>query len=218
MKTAIQKAFVALSAFVVVAQVNAFQNTEIGEFAERDPNPYAFVLNDPANRVDPYGQWPTAIHNQIIDRALPNLKTSDRDRLKQASASVDEIAGQLPGRSYQHAMRSRAETVQEAQTDWRRFIANNMNLATEEQDKWYKACKKGYSPDALWYIGLALHAASDSTSPSHKGFQIWDPLDLGGVAKHILKESYISDADLNATSTLVNGYFRIPFKGNVRPE
>ena len=218
MKTAIHKALVAVSAFVLAAQTHAFQNTEAGEFAERDINPYAFVLNDPANKIDPFGLWPTDIHNQIIDTALPKLKTGDRDRLKQASAAVDEIAGQLPGRSYQHTMRGGSETVAEARANWRRFIVSNINWAREEQDKWYKACKKGYSPDALWYIGRALHAVSDSTSPSHKGFQKWDPLDLTGVARHVWNERSISPSELNETSDLMKGYFGIPFKGNVRPE
>ncbi|MEI8290001.1 MAG: hypothetical protein WCH99_11060 [Verrucomicrobiota bacterium] len=71
MKTAIQKALVLLSAFVLIAQAKAFQNTEVGEFAARDPNPYAFVLNNPVSFIDAIGLRPINVEfDAFIPRRL----------------------------------------------------------------------------------------------------------------------------------------------------
>jgi len=95
-------------------------------------------------------------------------------------------------------------------------------LAQDEQEKWFKQGKCGYSPEALAAAGLALHAVTDSTSPSHKGFQLWDPgvLDIGSLAipgiagaieVHVAKESTILPSEKTASANLFKSYFKIAF-------
>src|SRR5207244_5338189 len=59
MKTKMHKFSVLVAASLLVVKAGAFQNPEVGDFAERDnrrgPNLYAFVDNDPVNFVDPFG-------------------------------------------------------------------------------------------------------------------------------------------------------------------
>jgi RHS repeat-associated protein len=63
-----------------------FYSSSMGRFMSPDPsrlsvipsnpqtwNRYAYVMNSPLSLRDDNGKWPTKIHNQIIDKAFPNL-------------------------------------------------------------------------------------------------------------------------------------------------
>lgn len=57
-------------------------------------NRYSYTLNNPLKYVDRNGKWPTAIHRQIIDQALPGLSEQQKQLLKDTSQWVDRLAGQ----------------------------------------------------------------------------------------------------------------------------
>jgi hypothetical protein len=83
----------------------ARQSEVMGRFMSPDPsrlsinpknpqtwNRYAYVYNNPLGLKDDNGKWPTAIHDQIIDNAFPNLSPSQRQILKNVSADQDSIS------------------------------------------------------------------------------------------------------------------------------
>ena len=51
-------------------------------------NKYSYALNNPLAIVDPDGQFPKWVHEQIIDQ-ISGLTYNDRAVLKQASADAD---------------------------------------------------------------------------------------------------------------------------------
>jgi hypothetical protein len=100
------------------------------------------------------------------------LNDTQRRRLKDASADVDSLWGQLEAYAYQHGMRGGPkESVEHARKDAADFMSDHLqkarNLAPRES---------GYEKiplNALGEFGQALHTITDMTSPVHEGFQIW---------------------------------------------
>jgi RHS repeat-associated protein len=200
---------------------------DLGRWLSRDPlgemfdiNNYRFVYNSPIDYVDVKGLWPTAIHHQIIDNTFPNLSENDRAILKKASDKADGPIGQDPTFSYTHAMRSPWQSPEEARSLYLDFISGQISKAHAAQVNWCKEGKSGYSPDALYDIGLVLHAVADSTSPSHASFQEWNPMDpsswLNDFYLHELQESVISYAEMEKTKSLLRQFFNVPFRHNVK--
>lgn len=76
-------------------------------------NLYRYCHNDPVNKSDPFGLWPTDTHDQIIDKALKNrLTDAERKILKEESKKVDR--DQSTKGSYKHGMRSPGQSVEDA--------------------------------------------------------------------------------------------------------
>src|SRR5690606_6726319 len=65
-------------------------------------NRYTYAMGNPMLRVDRNGKWSTKIHNEIIDRAFPDLSVDHRLILKRSSARMDSPlrGGQNASRSY----------------------------------------------------------------------------------------------------------------------
>ena len=154
-------------------------------------NRYSYVYNNPLGLKDDNGKWPTAIHEQIIDKAFPNLSATQRQILKNISASQDNpfTGGQDPSRSIEHAMSSDGNATKAA-ADYNIFVANNENTAAALQGYKEDLSVSDLTPESLAAFAKALHAVLDSTSPAHEGFQQWKILDAIG---HHFRETSISD-------------------------
>ncbi|WP_200957071.1 RHS repeat-associated core domain-containing protein [Rhizobacter sp. Root1238] len=132
---------------------------------------YSYVQNNPLSWVDPNGLWATDAHGAIIDAAFPGLSPLLLAKIKGGSEAVDGLANQLGDGSYMHAMRGPGESIENARGRACEFIRRN--LATYNALKDSAVAKNRLS--AYYSLGQALHPIMDSTSPQHRGFQVWDP-------------------------------------------
>ena len=167
-----------------------------GRFLTKDPigfagggvNLHRYVQNNPINLIDPSGLWPTGIHNRIISEAFRGLPENLIWAVEDGSRYVDTFQG--PKDSYMHAMRSKGQTIADAQQAMEHFIEKHFNKFKCEKEK-------GNLYDAFFELGIALHPVMDSTSPTHRGFQIWNGLnDLPG---HALGEREINGQQMRDT-------------------
>jgi RHS repeat-associated protein len=117
-----------------------YMSSSQGRFTSADPsrlgafidnpqswNMYSYTYNNPLKFVDKNGEWPTGIHNQIIDAAFPNLTSAHRQILKDVSAQQDSIlsGGQSGALSYQHAMSAPGQSTADAEADYQDFVSTN---------------------------------------------------------------------------------------------
>jgi hypothetical protein len=176
-------------------------------------NRYAYVYNNPLSLSDDNGKWPTKIHNQIIDKAFPNLTPAQRQILKNVSAEQDSIllGGQSNDLSFQHAMRGPDQAVEQAQSQYNDFVSGDETGAQNAQLQFWMADPdnkldnlSGASLDAF---GQALHAILDSTYPAHAGFRKWDWRNPALVWRYHNAESTISPQQMqNAVNAARNAY------------
>jgi RHS repeat-associated protein len=114
------------------------------------------------------------------------------DALSSVSAGhewADASNHQTAQYTYMHAMRNETQTPEEAKAAANTFIrsAASMALAAKE---------KGDMKTAYFWYGVALHTMQDSTSPSHRGFQLWTGHESGmQVGKHVIKEVFVPSAN-----------------------
>ena len=171
---------------------------ELGRWLSREPfpirplvNEYNYSFNDPVNRTDPDGLWPTGkagsptVHQDSIDRVLPWLPEKDRKILRDQQVKADE--DQSTAAAYQHAMRSPGETAAEAQRRANAYVRSEIKTA-----RCLEAA--GKHEEALEHLGNAIHTLQDSTSPMHAGFQVWGGIsslaDLRKGLSHVKGEGY----------------------------
>jgi len=169
-------------------------------------NKYSYVGNGPLAYIDPDGKWPFWIHNEIIDAAFGGiLDRGDRRILQAASAYVDRAENQDADHACQHGM-SNALTGQSAEgahAETLGFISDQVSLAVQAQisaegdhpgvvlnsvDGMQYA--DPYAYDSLFHLGEAIHAGTDSYSPTHSGSQPWSGHETPGqLMRHIWGES-----------------------------
>jgi len=156
----------------------------VGRFAQSDPiglaggtNTYAYVGGNPLSRTDPYGLWSTEAHNWIIQQAFAGLPPDLLQYVEEGSASVDAFSNQFGDSSYMHAMRAPGESVADARARACRFLKDNLSRYNLYKDAPYSSLQQL----AYQALGQALHPVMDSTSPSHSGWQVWNP--LGNIAQ-----------------------------------
>jgi len=131
---------------------------------------YLYCHGNPVNMTDPLGKWVTFIHKEAIDRALQTsvLPASDRQILKEEQDEVDQ--DQKAVDSYRHAMSDGSsippQTAAEAQQEADQHVGDWLTKARAAE-------AKNEHTTALQYLGQAMHALQDSTSPAHHGFQPW---------------------------------------------
>ena len=176
-------------------------------------NRYSYVYNNRLSLTDENGKWPTDIHNQIIDRAFPNLSASQRQILKNVSVDMDSPlgGGQANGTAFEHAMRSPGQTVDQAETQYNSFVSAAENEAQTAQLQFWMADPDNrldnISDASLAAFGQALHAIEDSTSPMHAGFQEWNWINPLAVVRHIHGEETISPQQMkNAVTAAQNAF------------
>jgi hypothetical protein len=116
--------------------------------------------------------------------------------MKRASFDVDEDQS-IEG-SYKHAMRAPGQSVNDAYISAALFVMESVLTARELQTEYMKNGGKGFSPHALYAIGIGLHTVIDNTSPAHTGYQVWHGLSGGynllRAAQHALRENSITTA------------------------
>ncbi|HUS07836.1 MAG TPA: RHS repeat-associated core domain-containing protein [Bryobacteraceae bacterium] len=118
-------------------------------------NKYIYALNNPLAIVDPDGQFPKWVHEQIIDQ-ISGLSPNDKAVLKAASADADSFlkGGQSPSASFTHAMLDGLE-FSSAQTDPTKaaqFVENQIRKAIGIQAAYaanHRNQAPSLSPDAL---------------------------------------------------------------------
>jgi RHS repeat-associated protein len=151
----------------------------IGRYVQTDPmglaggpNLYDYTDANPLGRRDPLGLWSTAAHEYFIEKTFDNLPTRDVNWIKFGSKISDGALYQAARYSYMHAMSSSALSRGQATEQYCKHIEENM--------KSYRDNVGNAGTRALAYrqLGMALHAAMDSTSPAHRGFQQWSISEL----------------------------------------
>ncbi|MBV8818431.1 MAG: hypothetical protein JO022_08760 [Acidobacteriaceae bacterium] len=130
-------------------------------------NRYAYAVNNPAQRVDLDGRWATwifRVHQAAIDTSLSFVDESRREVLRSAQERVD--IDQM--NQYKHACRLPGQPVEEARAKAQAFVDTSMEKAIEHE-------LKGDTEMAMEHLGAAIHTLQDATSPTHAGYQVFDP-------------------------------------------
>jgi RHS repeat-associated protein len=137
---------------------------------------YAYALNNPLRNVDRNGEWPTAVHEWIVDHAYWKLSGHERDVIKRASKAVDHERGAIDAENaYKHGERRSSDTLEQAADRSDQWIKDHQEAARN-------ACSRDESLDAF---GGAFHTVTDETSPSHIGYSIWRDMIEDGPALSI---------------------------------
>jgi hypothetical protein len=176
-------------------------------------NRFSYTLNNPVKLVDKNGEYPTSIHNQIVDRAFPGLTNAQRQILKEASRRVDR--DQSTAGAYKHGMRAPGQSVAEASKLADNFVQNNQQAAQNQQQRHEAAGGEGLASGALSSFGNALHTVTDSQSPAHQGFQEWKGTEGVGnkvdAAQHYANEANPSQENINTAVNAAQDAFRKTF-------
>jgi RHS repeat-associated protein len=151
-------------------------------------NRYAYGLNNPIKYIDTDGNWTEEVHNAMIDKAFGGVLSSDAIKaIKQAGKDLDSLWHQNSDNQYEHAMRSlqdEANGVTVAMAE-----KKTMNFISDKQAAYRRLMAEGKTKEAYYALGEALHAIMDSTSPSHKGYQVFDDSTVQSVLEHRRKET-----------------------------
>ena len=174
-----------------------YYNPSKGRWLSRDSaeesvggaNLYAMVSNDPLNKIDPLGLWETDAHHEMVNNLFSidhsksfgccsiNLAAAMKDGSDEVDGAGDHkhrfLDAQSEALAYQHAMRAPNESVALARARYERFVAEKIQLAEVEAVFARKNNDCELMRRAFANLGMALHAFSDSLSPSHHGFQVW---------------------------------------------
>jgi RHS repeat-associated protein len=163
------------------------------------PNLFEYAESDPVSKYDPFGLWPTWIHNKMIRAAFSSLPPYLQREIERGSRYADEF--QDPRFSYMHAMRQKGQNVELARKLMDAYISDRMKAYECE-------VARGNLNEAYFVLGMALHPIMDSTSPTHEGFQWWDNFfAMPGYypAYHWMTEQWHLTAEISQTVDLMMG-------------
>jgi uncharacterized protein RhaS with RHS repeats len=166
-----------------------YYDPQIGRFLSEDrlrwygsaTNFYAYVGNDPADLVDPTGNFPPGSHSKISERAALAAGYSPAEAKQLAKDVVD--VDSLPGTQ---------------STDFE--MANLHAMSGKKPNNMYQSCLNAYG-EALGQlahyievgnpaaIAAAVHMIEDSYAPAHGPYAEWHD-DLSGWAGHIANETW----------------------------
>ncbi len=169
-----------------------YYHAYLGRFMSEDPlglsagpNVYAYCNGNPITRVDPVGLWASAwydpLHRTINEEMLHSyLSKSDLRIVNSATVEIDRF--QRASDSYLHAMRDPKDTLAEAVEKTNNFVHGNLESAIYLESV-------GEHDAAMQAFGWALNTIQDSSSPAHKGFQLWsDKESVRDIANHVGQE------------------------------
>jgi RHS repeat-associated protein len=149
--------------------------------------PYHYCSNNPVMGSDGSGLWDEKGHNKILEASgFGPLAT---EVLEQASLDADK--DQSLKYSYKHAMKVPWQSVEQAEILYNDFLEGQIQkFATTEN----------YG-EALYQLGLGLHAKMDAWAPTHNGFQTWNGIEGN---KYLGIEGYIVTTGLNVFKGMVH--------------
>jgi hypothetical protein len=127
----------------------------------------------------------------MLERAFPKLDSAAMNYLKLSSSQADSIllGGQGNGRSYQHGMRERGQSIDEAQALAGKFYTDEINTAITGKVAADKSGRPASDFGVYQPLGAAMHLVMDLTSPAHVGFQVWNWPQLNEDRNHVARES-----------------------------
>ncbi len=147
-----------------------------GRYVQSDPiglrgglSTYVYVDGAPTGRRDRLGLWSTSVHHFMIGDYFRGLDPILMRSIKNGSGDVDSVFNQFGDTNFMHSMRRPNESVEDAKRRTCEFIKGRMKLYSMYLDI------PSMQSMAYFYLGQALHPIMDSTSPVHRGWQIWDP-------------------------------------------
>ncbi|WP_326923866.1 RHS repeat-associated core domain-containing protein, partial [Delftia sp. RIT313] len=150
----------------------------VGSYINQDPMGLSGGINlsiyikDPNWGIDPLGLWGSQKGAYVHQRAgyLVYGKEISLDSVRKINDGqiwADAPQHQTGEYSYMHAMRNSPHTsIKDACSKTNEFINKHASEALAKK-------KSGNMDEAYFHFGAALHAMQDSTSPSHRGFQVW---------------------------------------------
>ncbi len=169
-------------------EIGRFMGIDPVGFKTEDPvsfNRYVYGNNNPYRYIDPNGEWSTEAHNYFIDKFSEkhDFSSSAVRSIKSGSKYADSLKFQFGDSAHMHAMGNGVNSVREQSLKMNNFIAKKMNsykrllekaeVASSKRAGRMKSPRARLTDKAYHDLGMALHAVMDSTSPAHKGFQVW---------------------------------------------
>jgi hypothetical protein len=139
------------------------------------------------------GPLTDAIHQQAIDKVLSkSMSSADRAILDDEQSLVDK--DQEPEQSAEHAMTGITKEGQDEAKERTVYIGLSEDLIHKMFASAIAARNASDNANAMKALGKAIHMLEDSTSPAHRGFQVWSSqFGIWEMAHHVLKERVYPD-------------------------